>query len=600
MSSIPDYAHRVIVPLANPKTARELLNLAASLVHPEDGKIIALTISLGETETEAQSIHQLEPIVEECQEHGDPVELISVTATGVARGILDTVREYRGDLLILGVHKPMHGQVVIGTVAENVATTAPCDVLLYRSSQSPNFSRTLVWASGGSLAKIACQVGALIAEKAESKVEAIFVQGSGRSYWQGRARVEQSLEGVIGAEKFKRTVVTANDLGPGLLSRINEDDLLILSFSRRTALEKWLMGDFVRTILDRAEGPVVLVSRAVNDQPAKKQLRRSFQWITPTLTRVEKEDTIRQAREQSHANLDYMMLIMISAIIATLGLLLNSAAVIIGAMLVAPLMQPLVALSTGITVANFSISRRSVITVSLGVMFALVISIVTGLLVPTKVPTAEMLSRGSPSLLDAGVALASGMIGAYASARRGIPSALAGVAIAAALMPPLCTVGLAIAFQETDLAAGSMLLFIMNITYISFSGSVVFFWLGLHPGVSGMPNNDERQEQQPQWRRYLPMLFMILLVIPLAIILRTLGMQASDEQIIQDRLDEFLQPAELIEVELSGNDPLRVVATVRATRTPSRTTLQSAEDDLREVLDEDVELQIILMRILEP
>src|SRR5690606_3546905 len=104
--------------------------------------------------------------------------------------------------------------------------------------------------------------------------------------------------------------------------------------------------------------------------------------------------------------------------------------------------------------------RRSAITLVFGIIVSIFVAIGAGLLSSLSSPTSEMLIRSNPTLLDALVAFASGVVGAYATARKDIPAALAGVAIAAALMPPLCTVGLGLALGNQALASGSMLLFI--------------------------------------------------------------------------------------------------------------------------------------------
>ena len=178
----------------------------------------------------------------------------------------------------------------------------------------------------------------------------------------------------------------------------------------------------------------MIVAAPSGATPDRGTLRRAGSWLTPTLTEFEKEEIEHSSEEAASVTLDYMVLIAVAAVLATLGLLLNSNAVIIGAMLVAPLMSPLIAFATGMTIGKLLLFRRAAVTLVVGVLGALLISWLIGVLSPTSIITSEMSSRGNPTLLDMGVALASGFIGAYATARKHIPSALAGVAIAAALM----------------------------------------------------------------------------------------------------------------------------------------------------------------------
>ena len=135
------------------------------------------------------------------------------------------------------------------------------------------------------------------------------------------------------------------------------------------------------------------------------------------------------------------MLIILASTIAYYGLLQSSAAVIIGAMLVAPLMSPMIAMAHAIVMGNLTMLRRAFLSTLAGVGVAIGIAALFTLLLPSIPPSREILSRTAPTLLDLCVALASGAAAAYALARKEVAAALPGVAIAAALVPPLCVVG---------------------------------------------------------------------------------------------------------------------------------------------------------------
>ena len=591
--SIPDYAHRILVPVSNPETAPKFLRLAASLSHPEDGKVIALKVSVGDTETEAQSTKELKPIVDEMKEEGHNIDLVTTRAVSPARGILDEVRELNADLLILGVQRPKRGEVVIGTVAENVARTAPCDVLIYRAGEGTfDYKRVAVWANGSEAAQVAASVSLLIANARDVKAEAMYVQMGNNSYWQCLARVEQTLGDIPGNDKFKRSVIQAQDLVGGLVSRIEKDDLFVVGFSRRSNLELWLFGDFAQELLNRAPGPVILTARAAGKDLAPEQrVRQRFRTITPTLTKTEQEEMVLNADESSDFDTDYVMLIMISILIATFGLLLNSAAVIIGAMLVAPLMSPIVAFSTGMITGRLDLLRKSFLTLAGGVLMALGTSMAVGMLIPSDTATPEMLSRGAPGILDAGVAFVSGLVGAYATARRGIPAALAGVAIAAALMPPLGTVGLGIAFGESDLAEGAFLLFITNIIYIAIAGALIFFWLGMRP---------LKNENIGMNRQLVSAVVLLGLVMPIILFFRNVSDDAVNSARIADDLDQQFPSGEVMEVEIEMGSPIEVTATIRLPRSPSRSQVLEAQRSLSDDLDEPVRLNVIVERMVTP
>ncbi len=592
-ANVPKHAQTIIVPLANPNTGRALLRLAIALEHPEDGRIIALSVSIDEdAESEKKGREEFQKMFSEFQKQGEPVEFLQVKAPGIARGILDTVREYRADLLILGVRQPSRGEVVIGTVAENVAQVAPCDVLIYRSAHHDEFDRVVVWANGSAPARVAAQIGLTVAESYDTEMSALYVQSHGRSYWQGSARVEQTLQGLKGAHDVSRYVSTAGDLLSGVLSRIDDTDLLVLGFSRTTNLERWLYGDFTRELLNRCEGPVILVSRHTDNTRLQRDYRLWLTWIRPTLTRAEQDEIVRDAHDNASPTLDYHALFLISTLLASLGLLLNSPAVVIGAMLVAPLMQPLMAYSVGMVTGRIPLMRRASVTVMVATLLGLLLTILLGLLLPNSIPTSEMLARGNPSLLDAAVALVSGFAAAYATARRDIPAALAGVAIAAALVPPLATAGLAVAFQDADLAFGAFSLFLMNILYISLAGWAVFFWLGMRP----------RTEQEQANRRQVSAAFVGLLVVPLFLIFLNLTGTATGTSTIERVLDESFAQDDVISVEYNDSEfPNRVLATLRSRNYPSRSEVRAAQAALREETgNNELELQVIVQRIVSP
>lgn len=166
----------------------------------------------------------------------------------------------------------------------------------------------------------------------------------------------------------------------------------------------------------------------------------------------------------------------LSAIIATLGLLANSVAIIIGAMIIAPLMGPIVGMAYSTAMGNRKLLRRSGFTVFQGIVLTVVISWLTASIIGLRTVDTEILSRTNPTLVDFGIAMAAGMAGAFANTRRSISSALPGVAIAVALVPPLSVVGIGLALGESEIATGSLLLFLTNLTCIVFFGGLVFLF----------------------------------------------------------------------------------------------------------------------------
>ncbi|MEL6462439.1 MAG: DUF389 domain-containing protein [Cyanobacteria bacterium J06621_15] len=173
-------------------------------------------------------------------------------------------------------------------------------------------------------------------------------------------------------------------------------------------------------------------------------------------------------------SLSFYALLSFSAVISTFGLLANSAATIIGAMIIAPLMGPIIAMAYSIVSGNQRLLKRSSFTLFKGVLLTVIISIVITRLVGIRTFGSEIMGRTSPTLLDLGVALAAGGAGGFALTRRSIANALPGVAISVALVPPLSVVGIGLGMASNSVAIGSGLLFLANLAGIIFSGSLVF------------------------------------------------------------------------------------------------------------------------------
>ena len=171
---------------------------------------------------------------------------------------------------------------------------------------------------------------------------------------------------------------------------------------------------------------------------------------------------------------NFYILLFLSGIISTVGLLANSAATIIGAMIVAPLMGPIIAIAYSMAVGNQRLLKRSSFTLLTGIVLTVVTSIIIARIVGIKTFGPEIWGRVSPTLLDLAVALAAGAAGAYAKSRRHVADALPGVAIAVALVPPLSVIGIGIAIGSQSVTVGSSLLFLTNLIGIIFSGALVF------------------------------------------------------------------------------------------------------------------------------
>jgi uncharacterized hydrophobic protein (TIGR00271 family) len=213
-------------------------------------------------------------------------------------------------------------------------------------------------------------------------------------------------------------------------------------------------------------------------------------WIK-SLTADRQAEVIAQLTAASTPNFDFFLMILLSSSIATLGLIIDSVAVVIGAMLVAPLMSPILGLSLASVIGNQRVFRKALIAVTEGAGLAILLAWMWSSLAKmlpfgalVELPK-EVLSRTQPTPFDLVIAIAGGTAAAYALAQPQLSAALPGVAIATALLPPLCTVGIGMSLRSPDIALGALLLFITNLVAISFAGIFVFAVLGFRPAHLG-------------------------------------------------------------------------------------------------------------------
>ena len=210
----------------------------------------------------------------------------------------------------------------------------------------------------------------------------------------------------------------------------------------------------------------------------------------PKLTEDERkeEDSAKIAREELYDSVEknarlttnYFVLVVLSTIVAAIGLVENNVAVIIGAMVIAPLLGPNLALVLGTALGDTALMKESVFTLGAGVTVAVILSFVIGALWPADVNSPEILSRTDVGLDSIALALASGAAAAL-SLTTGLSSTLVGVMVAVALLPPAATIGLMLGHGDMGHALGATLLLVVNIVCVNLAGKVVFAVQGITP-----------------------------------------------------------------------------------------------------------------------
>ncbi|NJM70004.1 MAG: TIGR00341 family protein [Scytonema sp. RU_4_4] len=235
--------------------------------------------------------------------------------------------------------------------------------------------------------------------------------------------------------------------------------------------------------------------------------------------------------EESTININYTVLILGSCIIATLGLLSNSAAVIIGAMIIAPLMLPIRGLAFGALEGNVVLFRKGLTAIIFGTLLSIVLAWVIGYLVALPEFGSEIISRSRPTLLDLGIAVAAGGISGFAKVEQKISESLAGTAIAVALMPPVCVIGLGLSQVNWSLSTGATLLYLTNLLGITLSCMLTFLLTGC--------TSFKRARKALVWT----LAFTAILFIPLSVsffqLIRQARLEASIRQALLNRTITF-------------------------------------------------------------
>ncbi len=201
-----------------------------------------------------------------------------------------------------------------------------------------------------------------------------------------------------------------------------------------------------------------------------------------------KEERARASREELYNTIaggvrldaNFLLLVVLSTIVASVGLERDSVAVVIGAMVIAPLLGPNVAFAFATAIGDRQLMLTAARTSLLGISLAVAIAAALALLVPPNVASAELLARSSLDYGGVILALASGAAAAL-SVTTGLSTSLVGVMVAVALLPPAATLGIMLAANRPDFAAGAAMLLGANVASVNLSAQVVFLAKGIRP-----------------------------------------------------------------------------------------------------------------------
>lgn len=265
-----------------------------------------------------------------------------------------------------------------------------------------------------------------------------------------------------------------------------------------------------------------------------KHIRYDFSRLT-NATEERKEKIVQEISAGSKPHTLYFIMMLMSVEVAAIGLVSNSAAVIIGAMLISPLMTPIFGMAMGMVVGDYTLIKKAFVSELAGIILAIVAAMLFGAMPFTTVGlTEEILARTSPTLLDLGIATFAGVSGCLALIDEKVGSALPGVAMATALTPPLAVCGLALSMGSFEGALGALLLFIANLLAIFMVAILIFYFTGFVPRA-------EMREKWGQLRKPVVITTLSLFVVSMFLghTLVSLHKNISIEKQIRATLAEF-------------------------------------------------------------
>ena len=616
-------AWRVLVMLDTSHDLGRAWGLGVSLVQANQGELVAVTVATNQLDSLSSGLQTLQAAEANCP---DDVTLFPLVISGddLNRTLHRLVQEAEVDLLLapgdsdLRLDFNRFGCAVValrGDRAE-VETTG-------KAADRASIHNILIPTVGGP--NTAHAFTFLLPLTPDVKLTAFYVipEGEGRDAEAlARVRLRQLMEYVDGNGRVETKVVRAGNIAQAIVDEAKEGyDLVVIGASRESSVDKILFGDIPGALVRASKRPVAIVRQP--DTPLTN-LTSFVSWrlqsIIPRLSLTDRTDAYVRIRRGSRPSVDYYMLISLSAMIASLGLIVDSAAVVIGAMLVAPLMSPIIGTGLAGVLGEARFLKRSVTAVLQGAILAILVGILAGFLTLDQPLVREVLARTQPSLIDLGIAWFSGLAAAYALCRSDAAGALPGVAIAAALVPPLATVGItftvsAAALLEMDpltwgaifngrafqMPLGALLLFTTNFVAIALAAAIMFLVLGFRPAMA----RKERKRLQTYTFR---LSFFLLLLVTLLLGVTTYRLaqdQARQARIFEvtDRQVTAVANAELAELEIVSfeNGALKLDLIVRATQPVPYFVVQNLQSSIGAVLSAEgiVDTIALTMTVIE-
>jgi len=539
------------------------------------------------------------------QEEGDAVEpddpedsrrecRLVVVDLGANGAVHSAILEASAEMFVVLLKKVDSAVPRVAEIGREVLPRVACSVAVVQLGEERwPIQHLMVAASRGAHARAAVKLSSQLIRSVGGRLTGAYVEPDigGDAQSVGRHLLDKVLHAALldDAKDVDRRVVIGANVESGLhkASEVVEPDAVVLGMPRPGLLGPRFFGLTPARLCRKAAVPVVILREAM---PLGNRLRRFFEDVlqrcVPQVERSTRVELAARVQSNSAWNFDFVALISLSTVIAALGLLQDSAAVIIGAMLIAPLMTPILGVGLALSQGNAVLTRLAFRSIFFGVGTSFLLAVLVGVLdagAHELIVTSQMWARGWPGIIDLWVAFASGLAAAYANTRPGLFAALPGVAIAAALVPPIATSGLACAAGEFHLAYGSFLLFVSNMVAIVLAASLSLWAVGV------------RTTQDKGWLRHLSYGFMaVLLLLAVHLAQRTrpgpVALTSNVPAAIRAELPAGLRLEDVAARRVDGQ--LKVTVGVSGEVPPQHAVTEQLSATVSKLLQENVELRM--------
>ncbi|WP_268035988.1 TIGR00341 family protein [Algoriphagus sp. PAP.12] len=311
----------------------------------------------------------------------------------------------------------------------------------------------------------------------------------------------------------------------------------------------------------------------------REELTRGYlPWVRHA-TYDEFKELFTLLRQNSQTTSNYLVLMALSTLIATFGLFANSTPVVIGAMILAPLMAPIISLAMGALRQDGLLVKNSLITIFWGVLIGLIFAMLITLITPLHSMNSEIQSRIRPNLLDLGIAIVSGVAGAFAYSKEEIAKTLAGVAISVALVPPLAVAGIGLGWGDWNVFWGAFLLLGTNLAGIVMAASLTFLLLGFSPF------------QLAKKGLLISVGILVLVTAPLIFSFRNMVLE---NRLIQELGGKEIPHGLMRDVKVIGLNPVRLSVTILSKKPLDENDFREIKKEIEDVIQQPTELELTL------